>query len=113
LRAQAAGIPAFYTAVGVGTEVAKGKEERVIGGKSCILESALGADFAFIKAWRADRIGNLVYRKAARNFNPIMAAAAGTSIVEVDEIVEVGALDPEVIVTPSIFVDRIVQVPGR
>lgn len=113
MRAQAAGIPAFYTAVGVGTEVAQGKEERVIGGKRCILENALGAEYALIKAWKADRIGNLIYRKAARNFNPLMAAAAGITIVEVDEIVEVGALDPEVIVTPSIFVDRIVQVPGR
>jgi 3-oxoacid CoA-transferase A subunit len=113
LRAQAAGIPAFYTTVGVGTEVAQGKEERVVSGKRCILETALGADFAFIKAWKADAIGNLIYRKAARNFNPLMAAAAKTTIVEVDEIVEVGALDPEVIITPSIFVDRIVQVPGR
>jgi len=113
LRAQAAGIPAFFTTVGVGTEVARGKEERVVSGKRCILETALGADFAFIKAWKADRIGNLIYRKAARNFNPLMAAAAKTTIVEVDEIVEVGALDPEVIITPSIFVDRIVQAPGR
>jgi len=113
LRSQAAGIPAFFTTVGVGTAVARGKEERVIGGKRCILETALGADFAFIKACKADRIGNLVYRKAARNFNPLMAAAAETTIVEVDEIVEVGALDPEVIITPSIFVDRIVQVKGR
>ena len=113
LRAQAAGIPAFFTTVGVGTEVARGKEERVVGGKRCILETAVGADFAFIKAWKADRIGNLIYRKAARNFNPLMAAAAEITIVEVDEIVEVGALDPEVIITPSIFVDRIVQVKGR
>ena len=113
LRAQAAGIPAFYTTVGVGTEVAAGKEERVVGGKRCILETALGAEYAFIKAWKADRIGNLIYRKAARNFNPLMAAAAKTTIVEVDEIVEVGALDPEVIITPSIFVDRIVQAKGK
>jgi len=113
LRAHAAGIPAFFTTVGVGTEVARGKEERVVNGKRCILETALGADFAFVKAWKADRIGNLIYRKAARNFNPLMAAAAETTIVEVDEIVEVGALDPEVIITPSIFVDRIVQVKGR
>jgi len=113
LRAQAAGIPAFFTMVGVATEVARGKEERVVNGKRCILETALGADFAFVKAWKADRIGNLIYRKAARNFNPLMAAAAKTTIVEVDEIVEVGALDPEVIITPSIFVDRIVQVKGR
>jgi 3-oxoadipate CoA-transferase alpha subunit len=113
LRAQGAGIPAFYTTVGVGTEVGAGKEERVVQGKRCILELALGADYAFIKAFKADRLGNLVYRKAARNFNPLMAAAAETTIVEVDEIVETGALDPEVIITPSIFVDRIVQVPTR
>lgn len=113
LRAQAAGIPAFYTTVGVGTEVAQGKEERVVRGKRCILENALGAEYAFVKAWKADRIGNLVYRKAARNFNPLMAAAGETTIVEVDEIVEVGELDPEAIVTPSIYVERIVQVAGR
>jgi len=112
MRAYGAGIYAFYTPVGAGTEIAVGKEERVIGGKRCLLESALGADYAFIKAYRADRIGNLVYRKAARNFNPIMATAAETTIVEVDEIVPVGALDPEHIVTPSIFVDRIVEIKG-
>ena len=112
MRAYGAGIYAFYTPVGVGTEVAAGKEERVIGGKRCLLEYALGADYAFIKAHRADRIGNLVYRKAARNFNPIMVTAAETTIVEVDEIVPVGALDPEHIVTPSIFVDRIVEIRG-
>jgi hypothetical protein len=86
MRAYGAGIPAFYSPVGVGTEVARGKEERVIRGKRFILEQALGADFAFIKAHRADSMGNLVYRKAARNFNPIMATAAATTIVEVDEI---------------------------
>jgi 3-oxoacid CoA-transferase A subunit len=112
MRAYGAGIPAFYSPVGVGTEVARGKEERVIRGKRFILEQALGADFAFIKAHRADSMGNLVYRKAARNFNPIMATAAATTIVEVDEIVPVGSLDPETIVTPSIFVDRIVQAKG-
>jgi len=112
MRAYGAGIPAFYSPVGVGTEVAKGKEERVIRGKRYILEQALGADFAFIKAHRADAMGNLVYRKAARNFNPIMATAAATTIVEVEEIVPVGTLDPEMIVTPSIFVDRIVQAKG-
>lgn len=111
LRAKGAGIHAFYTAVGAGTEIAQGKEERVFDGKRMVLEQALGADFALIKAYKADRIGNLVYRKAARNFNPLMATAAETVIVEVDEIVEVGALDPEVIITPSIFVDRIVQAP--
>lgn len=112
IRAQGAGIPAFYTNVGVDTEVATGKEERVIQGKRCILEQALGADFAFIKAHQADPLGNLVYRRAARNFNPLMAAAADVTIVEVDEIVPVGALDPDVIVTPFIYVDRIVQAQG-
>lgn len=112
MRAYGAGIPAFYSPVGVGTEVARGKEERVIRGKRYILEQALGADFAFIKAHRADAMGNLIYRKAARNFNPIMATAAVTTIAEVEEIVPVGSLDPETIVTPSIFVDRIVQAKG-
>lgn len=112
MRAAAAGIPSFYTPVGVGTEIAAGKEERSFADQRAILEAALSADYALIKAFRADRIGNLVYRKAARNFNPIMAAAARTTIVEVDEIVETGALDPEVVVTPSIYVDRIVQVKG-
>ncbi len=112
LRAEGAGIRAFFSPVGVGTDVAKGKEERVIRGKRCILEQSLGADYAFIKAFRADRMGNLVYRKAARNFNPLMAAAGKTTIVEVDEVVETGTLDPEMIVTPSIFVDRIVVAKG-
>lgn len=112
MRAAGAGIYAFYTAVGAGTEVAAGKEERVIEGKRCVLEKALGADYAFIKAHRADALGNLVYRKTARNFNPIMAMGAQITVVEVDEIVPVGALDPEVIITPSIFVDRIVEVEG-
>jgi 3-oxoacid CoA-transferase A subunit len=112
MRAFGAGIPAFFSPVGVGTEVAKGKEERTIHCRRCILEEALGADYAFLKAWRADRIGNLVYRQAARNFNPVMATAARTVLVEVDEIVEVGALDPETIVTPAVFVHRIVQAKG-
>lgn len=112
MRAFGAGIPAFYSPVGVGTDVAKGKEERVIRGKRYILEQALGADYAFIKAYRADRMGNLVYRKAGRNFNPIMATAAKTTIVEVDEVVEIGELDPETIITPSVFVDRIVVAVG-
>ncbi len=109
MRAKGAGIYAFFSPVGAGTEVALGKEERVIGGKRCVLENALGADYAFIKAERADTIGNLIYRKAARNFNPIMATAAETIIVEADEVVPVGTLDPETVVTPSVFVDRIVQ----
>jgi len=112
MRAQGAGIPAFFTTVGVGTEIATGKEERTVKGKRCILEHALGADFALIKAHKADPLGNLVYRRAARNFNPLMAAAAGTTIVEVDEIVPAGGLDPDVVITPFIFVDRIVQVEG-
>ena len=110
MRAFGAGIPAFYSPVGVGTEVAQGKEERSIIGRRCILESALGADFALIRALKADPLGNLIYRKAARNFNPVMATAAKVTIVEVNEIVPVGALDPETIVTPSVFVHRIVQV---
>lgn len=112
MRAFGAGIPAFYSPVGVGTDVAKDKEERLIRGKRYILEHALGADYAFIKAYRADRMGNLIYRKAARNFNPIMATAAKVTIVEVDEVVETGTLDPETIVTPSIFVHRIVVAKG-
>jgi len=113
MRAYGAGIPAFYSPVGVETEIARGKEERAFRGKRYILEEALGADYALIKAYRADKLGNLVYRKAARNFNPIMATAAATTIVEVDEIVEAGGLDPETIVTPSVFVDRIVQAKGQ
>lgn len=109
MRAKGAGIYAFFSPVGAGTEIAQGKEERVISGKRCVLENALGADYAFIKAHRADTNGNLIYRKAARNFNPVMATSADTVIVEVDEIVPVGSLDPETIVTPSVFVDRIVQ----
>ena len=112
MRAHGAGIPAFFSPVGVGTDVAKGKEERVIRGKRHILEQSIGANYAFIKAHRADRLGNLVYRKGARNFNPVMATAARTTLVEVEEIVEVGSLDPEVIVTPFIFVHRIVVAKG-
>jgi 3-oxoacid CoA-transferase subunit A len=109
LRAKSAGIPAFYLAVGVGTEVADGKEVRIIDGKEYILEEALGGDFAFVKAWKADREGNVVYRKTARNFNPVMASAAKITIVEVEEIVENGELDPDFIHTPSIYVNRIIH----
>jgi 3-oxoacid CoA-transferase A subunit len=112
MRAAAAGLLGFYTAVGVGTEVAIGKEERVIDGKRCILEMPIHADFAFIKAEKADELGNLTYRLAAQNFNPIMAMAAKTTIVEVDEIVPVGSIDPESVMTPAIFVHRIVQAKG-
>jgi 3-oxoacid CoA-transferase A subunit len=112
MRAAAAGLLGFYTAVGVGTEVAAGKEERVIGGKRCILEMPIHADFAFIKAQKADEMGNLTYHLAAQNFNPIMAMAAKTTIVEVEEIVPTGSIDPESVMTPAIFVHRIVQAKG-
>lgn len=112
MRAAAAGLLGFYTAVGVGTEVAAGKEERVIDGKRCILEMPIHADFAFIKAEKADELGNLTYRLAAQNFNPIMAMAAKTTIVEVEEIVPIGSIDPESVMTPAIFVHRIVQAKG-
>jgi 3-oxoadipate CoA-transferase alpha subunit len=112
MRAAAAGLLGFYTSVGVGTEVARGKEERVIDGRRCILEKPIHADFALIKAERADELGNLTYRLAARNFNPIMAMAAKTTIVEVDEIVPLGSIEPENVITPAIFVHRIVQAKG-
>src|SRR5246500_1493411 len=112
MRAAAAGLLGFYTTVGVGTEVSVGKEERVIDGKRCILELPIHADFAFIKAEKADELGNLTYRLAAQNFNPIMAMAAKTTIVEVEEIVPVGAIDPESVMTSAIFVHRVVQAKG-
>jgi 3-oxoadipate CoA-transferase, alpha subunit len=112
MRAAGAGLFGFYTNVGVGTEVAEGKEERVIDGQRCIFELPIHADFAFIKAYKADELGNLTYRLAARNFNPIMAMAAKTTIVEVDEIVPVGSINPEHVMTPAIFVHRIVQAKG-
>jgi 3-oxoadipate CoA-transferase alpha subunit len=112
MRAAAAGLCGFYTTVGVGTEVASGKEERVIEGKRCILELPIHADYAFIKADTADELGNLTYRLAARNFNPIMAMAATTTIVEVEKIVPVGSIKPEYVVTPALFVHRIVQAKG-
>jgi 3-oxoadipate CoA-transferase, alpha subunit len=112
MRAAAAGLLGFYTSVGVGTEVAQGKEERIIDGKRCILERPIHADFALIKADKADELGNLTYRLAARNFNPIMAMSAKTTIVEVDEIVPLGAIEPENVITPGIFVHRIVPAKG-
>ena len=112
MRAAAAGLLGFYTTVGVGTEVANGKEERVLDGKRCILEKSLHADYALIKSQKADAMGNLTYRLAARNFNPIMAMAAETTIAETEEIVPVGAIEPENVVTPAIFVHRIVQAKG-
>jgi 3-oxoacid CoA-transferase subunit A len=109
IRAGGAGIPAFYTATGVGTVVAEGKETRVFADRTYLLEEALYADFALIKAWKGDRSGNLVYRKTARNFNPMMATAARVTIAEVEDLVEPGELDPDAIVTPGVYVDRIIQ----
>ena len=109
LRAGGAGIPAFYTPTGVGTLVANGKDEREFDGRRYLLERALRGNFAFIKAWRGDHYGNLVYRKTARNFNPMMATAADYTIAEVEELVEPGQLDPDAITTPGIYVDAIFQ----
>jgi 3-oxoacid CoA-transferase subunit A len=109
IRAGGAGIPAFFTPTGVGTVVAEGKEAREFDGRTYIMERALKADFAFIKAWKGDRWGNLVYRKTARNFNPMMATAAKVTIAEVEQLVEPGTLDPDLVHTPSIFVNRIFQ----
>ncbi len=108
LRAAGAGIPAFYTPTGVGTIVAEGKEHRDFNGKAHILEQALYADVALVKAYKADRLGNVIYRKTARNFNPLCAAAAKFTIVEVEYIVEVGELEADNIHTPSIYIDRVV-----
>ena len=113
IEAWAAGVAGFYTRVGADTLIAEGKEERMFDGEKYILERALGADFALIKAHRSDRIGNLVYYKAARNINPVMALGARTVIVEVDKVVEPGELDPEVIITPGILVDRIVEIKKK
>jgi 3-oxoacid CoA-transferase A subunit len=109
IRAGGAGIAGFFTPTGYGTLVAEGKETRVIEGKPYVLEPPLKADFAFVKAWRGDRAGNLVYRKTARNFNPVMATAAAVTIAEVEHLVEPGELDPDQIVTPGIFVRHILQ----
>ncbi|PYQ14995.1 MAG: succinyl-CoA--3-ketoacid-CoA transferase [Acidobacteria bacterium] len=109
LRAGGSGIPAFYTPTGVGTLVATGKEVREFDRRLYLLEKALRGDFAFVKAWRGDRLGNLVYRKTARNFNPLMAAAADTTIAEVEQLVEPGSLDPDTVITPGIYVDAIFQ----
>jgi 3-oxoacid CoA-transferase subunit A len=109
IRAAGAGIPAFYTATGYGTEVAKGKESKVYNGKNYILEEAFPkADFALVKAWKADRFGNLIFNKTAANFNPMIATAGKITVVEVEEIVEPGELDPNYIHTPGIYVDRVI-----
>lgn len=107
LRAAGAGIPAFYTPTGVGTKVAEGKETRNFDGRNYILEKALPGDFALVKAWKGDKFGNLIYRKTARNFNPMMATAGRITIAEVEELVEIGELDPDEIHTPGIYVQRI------
>src|SRR5271155_2475642 len=109
IRAGGAGIPAFFTPTGVGTIVAEGKETREFDGRTYVMERALKADFALVKAWKGDRMGNLVYRKTARNFNPIMATAATVTIAEVEQLVEVGELDGDAIHTPSVYVKRIFQ----
>lgn len=113
IRAAGAGIGAFFTPTGVGTELAEGKETREINGRTYVLEHPIQADFALISARRADRWGNLVFRETARNFGPIMATAAKTTVAQVDEFVELGDLDPEAIVTPGIFVNRVVAVGER
>ena len=109
IRAGGAGIPAFFTPTGVGTVVADGKEVREFDGRPYVMERGLSADFALIKAWRGDRLGNLVYRKTARNFNPMMATAAKIAVAEVEHLVEPGEIEPDQVVTPGIFVKRIVQ----
>ena len=108
IRAGGAGIPAFYTPAGLGTQVAEGKETRVFDGREYVLERGLKAQFALVKAWKGDRLGNLVYRKTARNFNPIMATAAEITVAEVEELVEPGELGADAIITPGIYVQRII-----
>jgi 3-oxoacid CoA-transferase subunit A len=112
IRAGGAGIPAFYTATGAGTDIAKGKDVRSFNGRDYIMETGLLADLALVHAWKADPEGNLVYRMTARNFNPIMATAAKLTVAQVEEMVAPGALDPDHIITPGIFVQRMIAVPG-
>lgn len=109
IRAGGAGIPAFYTPTGVGTIIAEGKEIKVFEGRTYILEHSLKSDYAIVKAWKGDKAGNLVYRKTARNFNPMMATAGKITIAEVEELLEIGELDPDQIHTPGIYVKRIFQ----
>ena len=113
MRAGGAGIPGFYTPAGVGTLVAEGKETRVFDGREYLLERGIVGDFSLVAAWKADRLGNLVYRKAARNFNAMAATAGRVSIAEVEELVEVGALDPECVHTPGVFVNRVIVAPRQ
>jgi 3-oxoacid CoA-transferase subunit A len=111
MRAGGAGIPAFYTPTGAGTLVAEGKETRVIGGRECVLEECIVGDFSLVAAWKGDRLGNLVYRRSARNFNPMAATAGKVCIAEVEELVGPGELDPDSVHTPALYVDRIVVAP--
>ncbi len=111
MRAAGAGVQAFFTPTAYGTKLAEGKEIREINGRNCVLEYALPGDVALIEAWQADRWGNLTYRRSGRNFNPVMATAAKLTIAQAQHIVELGALDPEAVVTPGIFVDRVIHVP--
>jgi len=113
LRAAGAGLGAFYCPTAVGTPLAEGKESRVIEGRTYLLEYPIRGDYALVSAHRADHMGNLVFRKTARNFGPVMATAATTTIVQVDDVVPTGGLDPEAVVTPGIYVDRVVRVPAR
>jgi 3-oxoacid CoA-transferase subunit A len=109
VRAGGAGIAGFYTPTGVGTVVAEGKETRVLGGRECVLELPIRGDLALVKAWKGDRMGNLVYRMSARNFNPMFATAADHAIAEVEHLVEPGAIDPDVVITPGVYIDTIFQ----
>ena len=109
IRAGGAGIPGFYTKTGVGTLIAEGKEEKLFDGERYILETGLKADLSIVKAWKGDAQGNLVYRKTARNFNPMMATAGKVTVAEVEELVGVGELDPDLIHTPGIYVQRIIE----
>jgi 3-oxoacid CoA-transferase subunit A len=112
IRAGGAGIPAFFTRTGAGTDIARGKEERVFDGDAYIMETGLVADLSIVHAWKGDTEGNLVYRKTARNFNPMMATAGKITVAEVEHLVEPGEIDPDHIITPGIFVNRIVHVPN-
>ena len=111
IRAGGAGIPAFYTPAAVGTELAEGKEQRVFNGRTYLLEEAITADYAFVRAWRADEFGNLCYKGSERNFNPIMATAARTTIVETEDVLPIGSFEPEQVHTSGIFVARLVKIP--
>lgn len=113
IRAGGAGIPAFYTPAGVGTPIAEGREVRSFGGRDYLLEHALTADFALVKAWKGDRLGNLVYAKTSRNFNPMMAAAGKVTVAEVEELLEPGGIDPAGVHTPSVYVQRLVRCQGH